>query len=153
MPAKVRSVRECAMDYLARREHSRKELQQKLRAKSLDDQEIEAVLDRLQQQGLQSDQRFVDNYIHHRIQSGYGPRRIEQELAQKGVDHAMIAAGLQGCEGLWTERLRDVWQRKFGQPAGGDVKRYNQQYRFLLNRGFDPEQIREVLTHAVHDIE
>ncbi len=141
------------MDYLARREHSRFELRQKLLAKDLDADEVDQALDRLADQGLQSDQRFSENYTHHRRQNGYGARRIEQELAQKGVDHAMIADALATYEGGWREVLQMVWQRKFGQLPGRDVKRFNQQYRFLINRGFYPEQIREVLTDADQDVE
>lgn len=140
------------MDYLARREHARSQLEKKLQLKQYSDDEIAGALDRLSEQGLQSDQRFCDAFVHRRISQGYGPRRIEQELAQIGIDHGMIADALQPWRGSWQQQCVDVWLRKFGVSAM-DGKQYQKQYRFMLNRGFYPEQIREVLNHANHDLE
>ena len=110
------------------------------------------VLDKLAEDGLQSDQRYCESMIHNRVQQGYGPRRIEQELTQKGIDHAMIAGGLGPMQGMWLETLKSLCRRRFCDPAG-DSKVYQKRYRFLLNRGFLPEQIREVLADGYHDIE
>jgi regulatory protein len=148
----TRSARRCAMDYLARREHARVELEQKLSQKQYDKDEVSAVLDRLIQDGLQSDRRYCESMINNRVQQGYGPRRIEQELTQKGIDHAMIAGGLGSMQQRWLQTLKALCRRRFAEPTG-DRKVYQKRYRFLLNRGFLPEQIREVLADGYHDIE
>ena len=59
MTRHVRSIREVAMDYLSRREHTRHELLQKLLAKDFDFDDVEAALSRLMEQGLLSDERFT----------------------------------------------------------------------------------------------
>ena len=140
------------MDYLARREHSYTELKQKLALKQYDEAEIDQALQQLMQEGLLSDQRFCENRIDYRVLQGYGPRRIQLELAQKGVDHAIIADGLAPLQLEWRELAQKAWLHRFGEQAS-DAKGYQKQYRFLLNRGFDPEHIRDVLNHANHDIE
>ena len=55
----TKTVRLKAMDYLARREHSRRELALKLARKFPDSDELDRVLDTLAADGLQSDRRFT----------------------------------------------------------------------------------------------
>lgn len=148
----TRTARVCAMDYLARREHCYVELEKKLQLKQYDSDEIAQALQRLAQDGLLSDQRFCEQRIDYRVQQGYGPRWIQQELAQKGVEHAIIADGLALLSAQWRDIAKNAWLRRFGEQPN-DAKAYQKQYRFLLNRGFEPEHIRDVLNHANHDIE
>ena len=81
---KGRSLRRIAMDFLARREHSEQELRQKLKARADDADEVEAALHKLKDEGLQSDERFTEAYVHHRVNAGIGPLKIRYELRQKG---------------------------------------------------------------------
>lgn len=140
------------MDYLARREHSRHQLEKKLTLKQYTADEIAAALNRLIEQDLQSDLRFCRSFIEHRYQHGYGPLRIEQDLVQSGIDRAIIADGLQAYQLRWSDGLFELAQRKFSGPAL-DAKTYQKRYRFLLNRGFLPEQIREVLRDGNFNLE
>ncbi len=48
------------MDLLARREHSRLELYQKLKQKKFEPNIINTELDKLSDEGLQSDERFAE---------------------------------------------------------------------------------------------
>ena len=57
---------------LARREHSAFEVRRKLKQKDLPESEIEEAVERLQQEGLLSDRRFAEAYIHMRAGKGYG---------------------------------------------------------------------------------
>ena len=57
-----------AVGLLARRDHSRAELLQKLTARGFDITAVEALLDRLAAQRLQSDARFAEIYV--RMRSG-----------------------------------------------------------------------------------
>ncbi|MDX1626605.1 MAG: RecX family transcriptional regulator, partial [Wenzhouxiangellaceae bacterium] len=50
-------IRESAIRLLARREHSRRELDRKLRQRGWDGEDVEIVLDELDEAGLQSDRR------------------------------------------------------------------------------------------------
>ena len=58
-----RDHRHIAMDLLARREHSRRELISKLKVRGFEGEEVEAYLDRLAEKGLQSDHKFAESYI------------------------------------------------------------------------------------------
>jgi regulatory protein len=88
-----------------------------------------------------SDTRFAESRVHARA-ARYGNLRIRQELAQHGV--ALDAAAAQALKDSELDRAREVWRRKFGEPAadaGGRAK----QARFLAQRGFSPELISRLL--------
>ena len=85
------SLKARAIAYLSRREHSRQELRRKLAAHSQDSEAIEAVLDDLQREHWQSDQRYAQAYVN-RTAPRQGARRILGTLRQHGVDDESIAA-------------------------------------------------------------
>ena len=133
------------MDYLARREHSQYELKRKLRQKNWTDEEIDAALAKLAHEGLQCDERFTEQYVNMRINAGYGPRRIALELQQRGVSQALIAAIMPSDRDYWLTRLRQVCERKRVGATIDDMKTKARLTRFLLQRGFEPEQVQQVL--------
>ena len=79
------AIRRSAMDLLARREHGRVELTRKLRQRGACPEMIDIALDRLTEEGLLSESRYLESYIRYRARSGYGPLRIREELNQRGL--------------------------------------------------------------------
>jgi len=138
---KGRSVRRIGMDFLARREHSEHELRQKLEARADDSDEVEAVLDKLKDEGLQSDERFTEAYVHHRVNAGIGPLKIRYELRQKGIDESLADAILEPMAEHWDDMMRAQRVRKYGDKIPDDYARRMKQARFLQNRGFSPESV------------
>ncbi len=138
------SIRRAAMNLLARREHGHVELARKLRQRGADAEMIEVELQRLTDDGLLSEQRYLESYIRSRANEGRGPMRIREELTQRGlargdVDQALSAAGID-----WDERLRELWQRRF-DGCSVDLKEKAKQSRFLAQRGYAVDSIRRVL--------
>ena len=132
------------MNLLARREHSRVELSRKLKDKEYTSDEIEAALDRLRDEGLQSDARFCEGYVRYRAHGGFGPLRITQEMQQKGISHDMIARYLAPMKGSWPTLLYAAWEKKFSHTIPEDIKARGKQYRFLLMRGFEARDIHDL---------
>ncbi len=132
-----------ALRHLARREHSRDELAKKLAPHGEAD-EVGRVLDRIGELGLQSDARFAESFVRSRGER-FGRRRIEYELAQRGITAEAADAAL-GAELATDElaRARAVWAKKFGL-APADAKEWGRQARFLATRGFSSELVRKVL--------
>jgi regulatory protein len=139
------AVRRAAMDLLARREHGRVELTRKLRQRGAVDELIEPALDRLTEEGLLSEARYLESFIRYRASAGYGPARIREELGQRGLVRGDIDQALRESEVDWGERLRDVWQRKFAGQRPLDPRSRAQQTRFLAYRGFSMEMIGRLL--------
>jgi regulatory protein len=134
-------IRQAALGRLARREHSKAELQDKLTRKGFEEQVITNVLTELEQQGLLSDERFTEAYVRYRGNLGFGPRRIEQELRERGVPDHLIAAYLDSSDSHWLDEVRQVRQKRFGAGVPSDYKDRAKQMRYLQYRGFTHEQI------------
>lgn len=139
------AVRRTAMDLLARREYGRVELTRKLRQRGAAAELIESTLDRLAEEGLLSEARYLESFIASRGRAGYGPLRIREELAQRGLPRAAIEQALSDSGLDWSEQLADAWRRKFGGRLPRDVRERAQQGRFLSYRGFPPDLIGRLL--------
>ena len=135
------SVRESAMNYLARREHSRLELEQKLLRRDFGQTEIAEALEQLIEEGLLSDARFAESFVHARRQRGSGPLKIQAELKMRGVSETTISQYLDPQESLWYELACRVRSKRFGEALPGDYEQRMRQSRFLQQRGFSHEQI------------
>jgi regulatory protein len=163
-----KALRARALRWLAQREHSRAELEQKLgrwvrqQVARLEDggagaaragsaamewsasaAGIAAVLDRLEACGLLSDARVAASLSAGRGQ-GWGRLRLQQALRRKGVGESLVRDTLAQTASSELERAQALWVRRFGQPAA-DRQEQARQARFLAARGFDAEVIRRVL--------
>ena len=136
-----------ALRYLARREHSRLELEQKLATDTqAAAQALSSLLDKLEQKGFLSAERFVEQMVKIR-RSKFGSQRIVYELKQKGIDEHLIANVLPELKATELDAACEVWRKKFGTlPI--NVKERGKQMRFMMSRGFSTEVIGQVLAHA-----
>ena len=142
-----RSLRGVALDLLSRREHTRRELGGKLKAKGFLSAEIDALLDRLEKEGLQSDARYTESYVHSRRQRGFGPLKIKLELQDRGVSVDLVDAFIDADHRVWLDTARREYTKKFGDRAAADESMQEQakRVRFLQLRGFTGDIIRETL--------
>jgi len=138
-------ARKRAMDLLARREHSRYELLNKLTAKGCSRQIAELALDKLEQDKLLSEERFIESLIQTRRDQGHGPVRIRHDLRQRGIESSSIDLRLDERAEEWLDVLARLRRQKFGDELPGDFTERARQARFLQSRGFTAEQIRRVL--------
>ena len=154
MPAvldNVAAVRHAAMDLLARREHGRVELARKLRQRGAGDEHIETALDRLSEEGLLSEARYLESFISYRARSGFGPQRIRDDLSQRGLARADVDQALRDSGIDWREGLRETWQRKFAGQLPGDARERAKQMRFLVYRGYPMDLVGQLLRGAFDD--
>ncbi|MEX2354032.1 MAG: regulatory protein RecX [Gammaproteobacteria bacterium] len=139
-----KSVRDIAIGLLARREHSCRELSRKLGARGHASDVVNKVITQLAHEGLQSDQRFTETYLHSRIQKGYGPMRLRQELQERGVDAGLISVCMESLDVDWTDILHSVREKKFGKSMPASFRDKSKEARFLQYRGFSTDQIRRI---------
>ena len=135
-------ARKKAMDFLARREYGQTELIRKLADKGYDRSVAEQAVNKLTEDGLQSDQRFAEAFVQSRINQGKGPVRIRLDLGQRGVGDAAIEIAIEGAAANWFELARDVRLRKFGAGKPSDFKAKAKQMRFLQYRGFEQDHVQ-----------
>lgn len=140
------SLKARALRYLARREHSRLELEKKLASHARTSQELSSTLDALEQDGFLSAIRMTEQIVHMR-KHRFGSLRIAHELREKGIEENLIAGVLPNIRKTERESARQVWRKKFGvMPV--NAKEFSRQMRFLAGRGFPTEVIHEVLRHS-----
>ncbi|MFN3738355.1 recombination regulator RecX [Hydrogenophaga sp.] len=137
------SLKGRALRLLAGREHSRAELERKLAAHETEPGELARALDELQAKGFINEQRVVESVLYRRA-SSLGASRVKQELQAKGLPAEAVAQAVAGLQATELERAREVWRKKFGEPAS-DAAGRAKQMRFLASRGFSPEAIRRVV--------
>ncbi|MGE0558703.1 MAG: recombination regulator RecX [Burkholderiales bacterium] len=137
------SLRARALRHLARREHTRHELTQKLAPHAGSPQEIEQVLDDFAQRGWLSETRAAEQMVHAR-RGRYGPARIRRDLEAKGVPAEVVSKAVTALKGDEIEAARAVWKRKFRAPPANAADRAKQA-RFLLGRGFSSEAVNHLL--------
>lgn len=137
------SLRSRALGLLARREHSRAELQRKLAPHTEDPQELIDLLDDLTRRGWLSDARFAEALVHDK-QAKFGTSRLAYELRERGVQESVIRDQLAELKDTELERARQVWQSKFG-ALPEDAKARAKQMRFLQSRGFSFDVIGKIL--------
>lgn len=143
------SLKARAVGYLSRREYARDELARKLRPYAEDPEEIEAVLDALQREGWQSNERFAASLVHRRAPLR-GTARIVQELRQHGVDDVVVAEASARLKATEHERAQAVWAKRYSvKPV--DRNDYARQARFLASRGFSQDVIHRVLGRGSED--
>lgn len=145
-----RSAYICALELLARREHSKTQLVQKLAQRGfVDEREVNEALAKLETQGYQSDQRFAEAYARSRSAKGYGERRITMELRQKGVADELIRSLVLDFDDngdFENSVILRAWQKKFKNfPL--DLKEKSKQTRYLMYRGFAMNEIEELFAH------
>jgi len=134
------------MDLLARREHGRAELTRKLRQRGASPEMIEHELDRLADEGLLSEARYLESYISSRARSGYGPSRIREELSQRGLPRGDVEQALREADIDWQAQLADVWRRKFAGQLPSDPRERAKQTRFLVYRGYSMDKVGRLLS-------
>jgi regulatory protein len=83
-----------AQKSLAMREHSKFQLINKLKNKSFDTDIINSVLEHLHNSGFQSDERYTEEYIRYRQNSGYSYEKIVYELKSNGISSDVININL-----------------------------------------------------------
>ena len=143
------SLKGRALKLLAAREHSRSELEKKLASHEEVPGELAQALDELQAKGFISEQRVVDSVIHRRA-GRLGAGRVRQELLAKGIGTEAVAEAVKALRSTEVERARDVWRKRFGEPAVDPAGRAKQM-RFLAARGFGAEAIRRVVSGCDDD--
>jgi regulatory protein len=135
---RTRSLRSRALSYLARREHSRMELERKLAPYVAEGEDLGAVLDELAAKSWLSDTRFAEQSIRSKARR-FGPRKLVHDLRAKGVDDESIAAGLRaaGIDGVAS--IEAVWKSRF-RAVPADEREKMRQVRFLQGRGFPVDE-------------
>ena len=129
-----------ALSFLSLREHSEKELVNKLRVRGYENSEIEKTIATLKEDGNLSDKRMCEVFILSRLNKrAEGKRALLMRLLEKGIDREIA-----------TNALDKAWEDKLYLPIlKRDLERYAKKYGKekalykLREKGFSSYEIRE----------
>ena len=134
-----KSPKELAIDILARRDHSEREMRLKLRRKISDADQRDEVIVWLQEKRLLNDADFAQKKAESIMRTKMcGPMYIRNKLREAGVENSIIDGVVENIASTeeWGERARKAitqWQKAHPKHRDDTVR----QARFLASRGFD----------------
>lgn len=132
--------------YCAYRERCVSEVRDKMRSLGVIASLYDAYLSELQEEGYQNEERYAMAFAQGRMRmKGWGLRKIELHLKQKGVPAQIITAALEHDED-YAGRLRELAIHKFSSTKGkSDYERRSKVFRYLQQRGYETELIHKLL--------
>jgi regulatory protein len=145
----VKTLRQRALDYLAKREYSYQELAQKLTAYAEESDDIPQLLDDFTKRGWLNDARFAEQRVHAR-KSKFGSARIAQELREKGVDDGLVQQAIVDIKQNEYANAYGVWKKKY-KSAPASREDWAKQARFLQSRGFGFDIIKKILNSTLDE--
>lgn len=143
------SLKGRALRLLSGREYSRFELERKLGQFEEELGALAKALDEFQAKGFINEQRVVESVLNRRS-AKLGTARIRQELQGKGLAPEAVQDAVAQLRATEVDRAREVWRKKFGEPAADSAER-GKQMRFLASRGFGGDAIRKVVAEDFED--
>ena len=134
-----KAIRLKIMDFLSRREHSSREILNKMSNRVESKEMLLDSIKELVDDGLLSDERFAESYFQSRKNKGYGPLRIRNELKHRGVGDQLFFS--LSNEVNWSKYALEALRKKINGDLPTEIKGVLKLKRFLNYRGFDFQDI------------
>jgi regulatory protein len=143
---------ERALNFLSYRPRSEAETRRNLREKNLDEDVIEAVLERLTRAGLLNDREFARYWVDNRVQfKPRGARALRQELWEKGVPDAIITEVIESVnEEDIARRVAEDGARRMAHLQPDDFCRKLNAY--MARRGFSYAVIKPLVEEMLETV-
>ncbi len=148
-----RRAREKALYLLEHRNHSKKELTEKIARTAASREAAQAAADRMEELGLLNDEAYARDLARELVvRKRYGALRVRQELRQKGIDNELIDELLEqyGSEETALENIQAVLEKKY---AGweDDEKVRRRAFAALQRLGYSYDLIRRAMRAGEQD--
>jgi regulatory protein len=140
-----------ALDALARRSRSTRDLERWLREREFPPEEIAEAVERLTAAGLLSDERFALSFARSRlVDRGMSRRRVAMELTRHGVDRELVEEVMlqvMADEGIDEDAAVEAVARKKWRSLAKLEPQIGQRrlLGFLARKGFDGDAVRRVV--------
>ncbi len=150
-------IRQKALYYLARRNHSKRELETKLKKKFYNNYLIKEVLDDLDEKNIIDDENFAIHFADEKInRKKWGVLKVKNELMNRGVNSGIIDEVLKKykkSESLFYNALY-LAEKKLNliSQREDDLKKVKQKVlALLMARGFGYELSVDVINKLIQD--
>ena len=133
-----------ALDFLSHRPRTVSEIEKKLSVGYAPDI-VARVMDMLYEYKYVDDASYADEYAKERVNGGYGLKKIEWELRERGVSQDLIDAALEKIEGVEKQSAMAALRVKYRNKPPIEAKEKAGAFNYLLRRGYSSEVVREAL--------
>ena len=93
-----------------------------------------------------NDESYVDSYLSHHLKKD-GVRKIKQQLLAKGVSEELIDSAINDIDDQ-VEQIMAL-KEKYMKNKEDTKENYLKLYRYLVGKGFRPDEIMKVLKGEV----
>lgn len=90
---------------------------------------------------MQSDERYVEDFVRSRILKGSGPLKIAHELRNRGIDSSMYNSYLENQDIDWFEVASATYRKKYRSNEPIDAHEQAKRVRFMQSKGFPSDII------------
>ncbi len=147
----VRRAREKALYLLSHRDHSKKELEDKIVRSGTSGEAARTAALRMEEIGLVNDESFARRYADELCKRKYFSKsRIAYELQKKGIDRDLIHAIIEEMAVDPAQQLRELLARKYARNLQ-DEKGRRRTVAALQRLGYRWEDIRRALEEFMPD--
>ncbi len=129
------SRRERAIDLLSRKPLSHKELTDRLRRWGADDEEAQALCQRMEQLGYLNDEAYALRLAHYYTGKGYGVRRLREEFCRRGVPRHLWERAMEELPDP-APVLDEFINKRLGGTPADDPRELRRLSDALERRGF-----------------
>lgn len=127
---------------------TKKDVYDYLIRKGFSDEETSEVCDYIEEVGLVDDDLYVKFFVEDSFRiKNKGARKIVYELKQRGIDDDKIEEAIEEASDMEYEALKEAYERKLEATKSetDPYKRKNKIIRFLISRGFDYSDIKDII--------
>ena len=127
---------------------TKKDVYDYLIRKGFSDEETSEVCDYIEEVGLVDDDLYVKFFVEDSFRiKNKGARKIVYELKQRGIDDDKIEEAIEEASDMEYEALKEAYKRKLEATKSetDPYKRKNKIIRFLISRGFDYSDIKDIV--------
>lgn len=127
---------------------TKKDVYDYLIRKGFSDEETSEVCDYIEEVGLVDDDLYVKFFVEDSFRiKNKGARKIVYELKQRGIDDDKIEEAIEVASDMEYEALKEAYERKLEATKSetDPYKRKNKIIRFLISRGFDYSDIKDIV--------
>ena len=137
-------LKEKALNLLAGRPMSRRELERKLESWEAAPEEAAAICGRLEELGFLNDALYAEQVVRHYSAKGYGLRKLRDELYRRGVPRELWDEALDRAEDP-AEAIDAFLAKKLGDTPPEDRRAWKRASDALARRGYAWSDISEGL--------
>ena len=132
-----------ALELLARKPHSRRELERKLAEWGAEEEEIAALCARMEELGYLNDAAYAAQIVRHYCAKGFGEKKLRDELYRRGIPRALWEEALE--QAAEPAEALDAFVAKKLTGKTPDRKELQKLSAALARRGYSWSDIRDAL--------